>query len=115
MVNSKQVINGVMLFMENHMIPNAKSENQEIILRAAKASLRISPNAIWDAVKNIGFFNMLGIIEDDHLNLDLAAEIVAEAIGNKAYCYKFHFLGDTHTFFISRDDIHTLKNYIERA
>ena len=42
MANKNQVINGVMTFMENHMIPKAEG-NYKIILRTAKAGMMIAP------------------------------------------------------------------------
>ena len=45
MVHRDKVINGVIAYMENHMIPNAK-DNYKIILRTVQAGMSIAPEKI---------------------------------------------------------------------
>ena len=115
MVNSKQVINGVILFMDNHMIPKAEG-NYKIILRTARAGMMIAPEKFWDIIKNNALISMLGVIdENEHVDIDLLANILSEGIGSEEFNLSFKFLGDEYKIYLSKDDIHTLKNYIERS
>lgn len=115
MVNSKQVINGVMLFMDNHMIPKAEG-NYKIILRTAKAAMMISPDKFWNIIKDNSLISMLGVIdENEYVDINLLADILIEGIGNEEFNFAFKFLGNEYKIYLSKDDIHTLKNYIERS
>lgn len=115
MANKHQVINGIILFMDNHMIPKAEG-NYKIILRAAKTGMQIAPDKIWDAIKSNTLVDMLGVIsEDDQVDLNNLARILSEAIGTDEFCLKFNVLGQEFKIFITGDDVHTIKNYIERS
>lgn len=115
MVNSKQVINGVMLFMDNHMIPKAEG-NYKIILRTAKAGMMIAPDKFWNIIKDNALISMLGVIdENERVDIDTLANILSEGFGNEEFNLAFRFLGNEYKIFLSKDDIHTLKNYIERS
>lgn len=114
MANKNQVINGVMTFMENHMIPKAEG-NYKIILRTAKAGMMIVPDKIWNLIKNNTLIEMLGVIEGDDVDVRLLADILSEGFGGDEFTLAFEFFGDSYKIHLSKDDIHTLKNYIERS
>lgn len=115
MANKHQVINGVILFMDNHMIPKAEG-NYKIILRAAKAGMQIAPDKIWNAIKSNSLIEMLGVVSaDDQVDLNNLARILSEAIGTDEFCLGFDVLGQDFKIYITGEDVHTLKNYIERS
>lgn len=114
MVHGEKVINGIMVFMDNHMIPKA-SGNYKVILRMARAGMMISPDRFWEIIKNNPLVNMVGAVEDDELNLDLIADILTEGFDKEGFCFGFDFLGETYKIHFDKDDITTLKGYIERS
>ena len=114
MVNKHQVINGVMAFMDNSMIPNA-SGNYKIILRTARAGMAIAPDKFWDIIKNNAIVAMTGAVSGDHVDIDLLARILTEGFGNDEFNLTFKLLGEDYAMYLSGEDIRTLKSYIERA
>lgn len=115
MATKHQVQNGIILFMDNHMIPEAKG-NYKIILRGAKAVMAIKFDSIFEALKNNTLISMAGIIDDaDNVDITAAARILHDAFGSDEFSYSFSFLGETYSIHLSADDIGTIKNYIERS
>ena len=114
MAHKNQVINGVMMFMDNHMIPNAEG-NYKIILRTARAGMMIAPEKIWELIKNNTLIEMLGVIDGGDVDVRLLADILSEGFGSDEFTLAFEFFGDSYKIHLSKDDIHTLKNYIERS
>lgn len=114
MVHRDKVINGVIAYMENHMIPNAK-DNYKIILRTVQAGMSIAPEKIWDLIKNNEILAMTGAIEGDMVDIDLLARILATGFGNDEFSLAFKVLGGEYKIFLSSEDIRALKGYIERA
>ena len=114
MVHKNQVINGIMSFMDNHMIPKAEG-NYKIILRTAKAGMMLAPEKVWEIIKNNSLIEMIGIVEDDTIDIRLLADILAEGLNGDEFALTFNVLGSTYKMHLSKDDIHTLKNYIERS
>lgn len=114
MVNKHQVINGVMAFMDNNMIPSA-SGNYKIILRTARAGMAIAPDKFWGIIKDNAIVAMTGAVNGDHVDIDLLARILTEGFGSEEFNLIFKLLGEEYKMFLSGEDIRTLKNYIERA
>lgn len=114
MVHKNQVINGVMSFMDNNMIPNAK-DNYKIILRTVRAGMTIAPDKIWDLIKDNAIISMTGAVQDDQIDIDLLARILTEGFGADEFNMGFKLLGGEYKIFLSGDDIRALKGYIERA
>lgn len=115
MVNKHQVINGIIAYMDNHMIPSAEG-NYKIILRTAKAGMVVVPDKFWDLIKNNTLVEMTGaIIDDEHINIDLFARIISEGFGNDEFNFVLDVLGHEYRIYLKAEDIHALKNYIERA
>jgi hypothetical protein len=114
MVHKDQVISGVMMFMDNNMIPNAK-DNYKIILRTVRAGLAIAPEKIWDIIKDNAIISMTGAVQNDHIDIDLLARILTEGFGADEFNMGFKLLGGEYKIFLSGDDIRALKGYIERA
>lgn len=114
MVNKNQVINGVIAFMENNMIPTAK-DNYKIILRTVQAGMAISPDKIWNLIKDNEILAMTGAIEGDQVDIELLARILATGFGNDEFNFTFKVLGNEYKIYLTAEDIRTLKGYIERA
>lgn len=114
MVHKNQVVNGVIMFMDNHMIPKAEG-NYKIILRVARAGMQVAPEKIWDAVKSNSLVEMLGVIHGDEADLDLIGRILNEGMGADEFSFSFKVLGEEYKIFLSAEDIRTVKSYIERA
>lgn len=114
MVHKNQVINGVMTFMDNNMIPNAK-DNYKIILRTIRAGMAIAPEKIWDLIKDNTIIAMTGAIQEDQIDIDLLARILTEGFGADEFNMGFKLLGGEYKIFLSGDDIRELKGYIERS
>ena len=114
MVHKNQVINGVIAFMDNNMIPSAK-DNYKIILRTARAGIAIAPEKIWDYIKDNAIISMTGAIQEDQVDIDLLAKILTEGFGADEFHMGFKLLGGEYKIFLSGDDIRALKSYIERA
>lgn len=115
MANKHQVINGLVLFMDNHMIPKAEG-NYRIILRTAKAGMQIAPDKIWEVIKGNPLVEMLGVIdESDNVDIGSLARILAEGFEEDEFCLDFGFLGKDYKIYLTKEDITTLKSYIERS
>jgi hypothetical protein len=114
MVTKHQVINGVSNFLGNHMIPKAEG-NLKIVLKTAKAGMRISPEGFWELIKNNSLVEMTGAVQEDHVDIELMAEILAEGFGEDEFNISFKLLGKEYSIYLSAEDIKTLKNCIERA
>ena len=114
MVHKNQVINGVMTFMDNNMIPNA-TDNYKIILRTIRAGMAIAPEKIWDLIKDNTIIAMTGAIQEDQIDIDLLARILTEGFGADEFNMGFKLLGGEYKIFLSGDDIRELKGYIERS
>lgn len=114
MVNKHQVINGIITFMDNHMIPKAEG-NYKIILRMARAGMQIAPDKIWDAIKSNGLIEMLGVIKGDEADIDSLSRILSEGMGSDEFGLSFRLLGEEYKIFLSGEDIKAVRSYIERA
>lgn len=114
MVNKHQVINGIMAFMDNQMIPNAEG-NYKIILRTARAGMAIAPEKVWDLIKDNALIAMSGAVNGDHVDVDLLARILTEGFGADEFSLSFKLIGSEYKIFLTADDVRTLKGYIERA
>lgn len=114
MVNKHQVVNGIITFMDNNIIPKAEG-NYKIILRMARTSMQIAPDKIWDAIKNNGLIEMLGVIKGDEADIDSFSRILNEGMGTDEFTFGFKFLGEEYKIYLSSDDIKVIKTYIERA
>lgn len=114
MVTKHQVINGIMSFMDNNMIPSAEG-NYKIILRTARAGMAIAPEKFWDLIKDNAIVAMTGAVTGDHVDIDLLARILAEGFGNEEFNLTFKLLGGEYKMYLSGEDIRSLKSYIERA
>ena len=114
MVHKDKVISGVMAFMDNHMIPNAKN-NYKVILRTIRAGITIAPEKIWELIKNNAIIAMTGAVEEDYVDVDLLARILMEGLGNDEFNLGFKLLGGEYKIFLTGEDIRALKGYIERA
>lgn len=114
MVNKHKVINGIIQFMDSHMIPKAEG-NYKIILRVAKSGMQIAPDKIWDAVKVNPLVEMLGVIKGDEVDIDLLCHILTDGFASDEFSLGFKFLTEEYKIFLSGDDIRALKGYIERA
>lgn len=114
MANGKQVINGIITFMDNHMIPKAEG-NYKVILRTAKAGMMVSPDRFWEIIKTNPLIEMIGAVKGDEIDIDLIAEVLQEGFDNDGFAFGFNFLGNTYKIHFDKNDIHTLKNYIARS
>lgn len=114
MVHKNQVINGVMAFMDNNMIPKAEG-NYKIILRTVRSGLSAIPENVWDFVKKNSLIAMTGAVDGDHVDIDLLAHILSEGFGNDEFNLGFSFLGKEYNIYLASEDIRALKSYIERA
>jgi hypothetical protein len=114
MVHKDKVINGIMAFMDNNMIPKAK-DNYKIILRTLRAGMAISPDKVWDLVKDNAILTMTGTVKGDHVDVDMLARILTEGFEGDEFNLGFKLLGEEYKLFISAEDIGTLKSYIERS
>lgn len=114
MVHKDKVISGVMAFMDNDMIPNAK-ENYKIILRTIRAGMTIAPEKVWDLIKDNAIIAMTGAVQGEYVDIDLLARILAEGMGSDEFNLSFKLLGGEYKLFLSGEDVRALKGYIERA
>lgn len=114
MVHRDKVISGVMAFMDNNMIPNAK-DNYKIILRTVRAGMAIAPEKVWDLIKDNEILAMTGAINENYVDVDLLSRILMEGFGNDEFNMVFKVLGGEYKIFLSGEDIRALKGYIERA
>ena len=114
MVHKDKVISGVMAFMDNNMIPNAK-DNYKIILRTIRGGMAIAPERVWHLIKDNAIIAMTGAVEEDYVDVDLLARILMEGFGSDEFSLGFKLLGGEYKIFLSGDDIRSLKGYIERA
>ena len=114
MAHKHKVINGIMLFMDNHMIPKAEG-NYKVILRTARAGMMIAPDKIWEVVKNNPLIEMVGAIDGDELDVELLGEILKEGFDTEGFCFEFEFLGSHYKIHFDKDDIVSIKNYIARS
>lgn len=114
MVHKNQVINGVMAFMENQMIPHAEG-NYKIILRTAKAGMMLAPEKVWELIKGNTLIDMIGVVDGDTIDIRLLADILSEGFSGDEFTLAFDLLGSSYKIHLSKDDIHSLKNYIERS
>lgn len=115
MVNKRQVMNGIIAYMDNHMIPHAKG-NLKIILRTAKAGMVVVPDKFWDLIKNNTLVTMTGaIVDDDHIDIEKFAKIVSEGFDNEEFDFVMDVFGKDEHIFFKAEDVHALKNYIERS
>lgn len=114
MAHKNHVINGIIQFMDNHMIPKAEG-NYKIILRMARAGMQIAPDKIWEAVKSNSLVEMLGVIHGDELDMDSLVHILTEGMGADEFNLGFRLLGNEYKIYLSADDIRTVKSYVERA
>ena len=115
MVTKRQAINGIMMFMDKHMIPQAEG-NYKIILRTAKAGMAVAPDKFWEIIKNNALVSMTGAIDaSDHVDMELFARILTEGFGSDEFCLSLKFLGEEYKIYLSSDDVRALKSYMERA
>lgn len=115
MANKHQVINGLILFMDNHMIPKAEG-NYRVILRTARAGMQIAPDKIWDTIKTNTLVQMLGVIhDDDTVDINSLARILSEGFDKDEFCIAFDVLNKEYKIFLTAEDVTTLKSYIERS
>ena len=115
MVNKRQVINGIIAYMDNHMIPHAEG-NYKIILRTAKAGMVVVPDKFWDLIKNNTLVTMTGaIVDDEHIDIESFSRIISEGFGNDEFNFVLDVLGQEYRIYLKAEDIHALKNYIERS
>ena len=114
MVNKHQVINGIMAFMDNNMIPTAK-DNYKIILRTVRAGMSIAPDKFWDLIKDNAIIAMTGAVDGDRVDIDLLARILADGFGSDEFSLGFKLLGGDYKIYLTGDDVRVLKSYIERA
>ena len=114
MVHKNQVINGVMAFMDNNMIPNAK-DNYKIIFRTIRSGMAIAPEKVWDLIKDNAIIAMTGAVQGEHVDVDLLARILTEGFGGDEFSLGFKLLGSEYKIYLSGEDIRMLKGYIERA
>lgn len=114
MVHKDKLISGVMAFMDNDMIPNAK-ENYKIILRTIRAGMTIAPEKVWDLIKDNAIIAMTGAVQGEYVDIDLLARILAEGMGSDEFNLSFKLLGGEYKLFLSGEDVRALKGYIERA
>lgn len=115
MATKHQVLNGIILFMDNNMIPAAEG-NYKIILRGAKALMAIKFDSIFENLKKNALVSMAGLIDEkDNVDIASAARILHEAFGADEFSYTFNLLGEKYSLHLSADDIGTIKNYIERS
>jgi hypothetical protein len=114
MVQKNQVINGVMAFMDNNMIPNAK-DNYKIILRTIRSGMANAPEKVWDLIKDNAIIAMTGAVQGEHVDVDLLARILTEGFGGDEFSLGFKLLGSEYKIYLSGEDIRMLKGYIERA
>lgn len=114
MANKHQVINGIMMFMDNHMIPKAEG-NYKVILRTAKAGMMMAPDKIWETIKGNSLIEMVGAVKGDSIDIDLLGEILKEGFDTEGFCFEFELLGSHYKIHFDKDDINTLKNYIARS
>jgi hypothetical protein len=114
MANKHQAINGIIAFMDNHMIPKAEG-NYKIILRIARSGMAIAPDKIWDAVKKNTLVEMLGVIRGDEVDIDSLARILTDGMGSDEFNLAFKLLGEEYKIYLSGEDIKAVKSYIERS
>jgi hypothetical protein len=126
MANKNQVINGLATYIENHMIPK-ETGNYQIALGLVKAWMLRSPDSVWNLIKGNALVNMSGFLTDETLDIHALTDVFGEALGNHELVLTFDWenilggwssilgLGNKYTLALSKDDIHTLKNYIERS
>lgn len=113
-MNKHQILNGVVAYINNEMIPNAKA-NDRIILRGARELVSLRFDHIFEALRNNSFVAMAGLINGDDMDIEATARIASEAIGTDEFVIPINFLGLKFDFALSASDIATIKSYIERA
>ena len=55
------------------------------------------------------------IVDDEHIDIDSLARIVSEGFGNDEFDFVLDVFGKEGHIFLKAEDVHALKNYIERA
>jgi hypothetical protein len=97
------------------MIPHAEG-NYKIILRTAKAGMVVVPDKFWDLIKNNTLVTMTGaIVDDDHIDIESFARILSEGFANDEFNVVLDALGQEYRIYFKAEDVHALKNYIERS
>ena len=75
----------------------------------------LAPEKVWDLIKNNSLIEMINVVDGDNIDIRLLADILAEGLNGDEFALSFNILGSTYKMHLSKDDIHTLKNYIERS
>jgi hypothetical protein len=114
MANKHQVINGIMLFMDNYMIPKAEGNNKSI-LGTVRAGMMLAPDKLWETIKTNPLIEMVGAVEGDELDVELLAEILKEGFSSEGFWLEFTFLGSHCRIHFNKDDVQNLKNCIVRS
>lgn len=112
MATKEQFMNAISSYIEHDMLPNA-SGNYKIILNIAKAAMQHAPDAVFDRIKNNSLISMLGVIdEQNNVNTDLLATVLASGFGRDEFAFSFAAFGKEYTLHFSADDVQTIKRYM---
>lgn len=115
MINKDQFMRGIISFIDNEMLPHSEG-NYRVILRMAKTAILIKPDGVFNTIKNNSLVSMFGVIdENDRIDIDTLARVLAGGIDKDEFIIKFKILGVDYSLGFTANDIETAKNYIERS
>jgi hypothetical protein len=55
------------------------------------------------------------IVDDDHIDIESFARILSEGFANDEFNFVLDVLGQEYRIYFKAEDVHALKNYIERS
>lgn len=112
MATVAQVAQGIATFISNDMLAKAEG-NYRIILRTIKAS--IGSEIITNKIVSNPAAQMFIDAESGQVDVDALESILTEGLENNEFELKFKLFGTEYKMYITADDVHKLKTYIERA
>lgn len=116
MVSKTQVVNAIRKYIENDMLPCAKTNIDRIALRGASAVLVLRPDALLSKIFSNPIVGMLGVVDGEgNVDIDLLRELLPTAIGNDTIGihYKvFPWDVEEYGFSLNAEDIKKIFTYL---
>lgn len=111
MATKQQLMSAIQRYIANDMIPKATG-NYKVILNIARSAIAVNPDAVYSAIQNNPLFAMLGIIDGENFNADVAAKVLVDGMGSDEFTFGFHLLGKDYTFYFTSADVQAIKDYL---
>ena len=116
MVTKTQVVNAMRKYIDNELLPNAKTKVDRFALRGASAVLTLRPNVILDKVLGLPLVGMLGVVDESgNVDIDLLRELLPAAMGNDTIDLRYKVMpwdAEEYGFSLGVDDIKKIFTYL---